>query len=168
MGQLKRIYPGNYPVEMISEDGWYKYQFLGVYLYSDALQIIRHVATNGTFIVAYENGFKIDLAKAVKKNKELERQVNSNGRKGTVPEINYHLQLVASRVALSPDELAIIYSGSEAVSVIYDHGWYKYHLKAGNSPEEAEQFRIINGVPKAFIIPYERAMKIDLPQAIKE
>ncbi len=168
MGQLKRIYSGNYPVEMILEDGWYKYQFMGVRLYSDALQIIRNVTSNGVFIVAYENGIKTDLAEAVKKNKELEKLVNTRGRKGTVQEIEFHLQLAASRVAMSPDELTSLYTGNETVSVIYEAGWYKYHLKAGNSAEEAEQFRKTSGIPKAFIVPYKRAMKIDLLQAIQE
>ncbi len=168
IGQLNRIYPGNYPVEMILEDGWYKYQFMGVRLYSDALQIIKNVTSNGVFIVAYENGVRIDLASAVKKNKELEQLVNTRGRKGYVQEIEFHLQLAASRVAMKPDELSSLYQGSEYISVIYDDGWYKYHLKAGNSAEEAEQFRKTSGIPKAFIVPYKRAMKIDLLQAIQE
>lgn len=168
IGQLKRIYPGNYPVEMILEDGWYKYQFMGVRLYSDALQIIRNVSSNGVFIVAYENGAKIDLASAVKKNKELEELVKTRGRKGYIQEIEFHLQLAASRVAMKPDELSSLYHGSESISVVYEDGWYKYHLKAGNSAEEAEQFRKTSGIPKAFIVPYKSAMKIDLLQAIQE
>jgi hypothetical protein len=167
-GQLKRIYPGKYPVEMISEDGWYKYQFMGVRLYSDAIQIIRDVTTSGAFIVAYENGVKADLAKAVLKNKKLEQEVRTYGRKGYIKEIEFHLQLAASRVAMPPLELSQIYTGNEPVSVIYEDGWYKYHLKAGNSPEDVEQFRKACAITNAFIVPYKRAAKIDLYQAILE
>ncbi len=167
-GQLKRIYPGDYPVEMISEDGWYKYQFMGVRLYSDALQIVQKVSTMGAFIVAYDNGIKTSLAEAVKNNKELEKLVKTKGRKGNLKEVEFHLQLAASRIALPPDELKALYSGAEPVSIIYEDGWYKYHLKAGNSPETAEQFKQSTGIPKAFIVPYKRAAKVDYFSATHE
>jgi hypothetical protein len=168
VSQLKAIYTGNYPLEMIFEDGWYKYQFMGVRLYSDALQIIKNVTTAGVFIVAYDNGNKINLADAVKKNKELEKTVKQQGRRGTIDEIEFHLQFAASRVPMHEEELKSLYSGSEPVSVIYEDGWYKYHLKAGNSASEAEQYRTSCGVPKAFIVTYKRAAKIGLYQAIQE
>jgi hypothetical protein len=167
-GQLKRIYQGDYPVEEITEDGWYKYQFMGVRLYSDALQIVQDVATPGVFIVAYDNGTKINLADAVRSNKELEKTVKTHGRKGNVQEIEFHVQLAASKMAMKPDELKTIYGGSGTVSVIFENGWYKYHLKAGNSPEIAEQFKQSCGVAKAFIVPYKRAAKINYYQAIQE
>jgi hypothetical protein len=168
MGQLKRIYQGNYPVEMISENGCYKYQFIGVRLYSDALQIVRSVTTPGTFIVAYENGTKINLADAVRKNKELENMVKTFGIKENIQEIEFHLQLAASKMAMPPDELKALYGGREPVTVIYEDRWYKYHLKAGNSPEMAEQFRQSGGIAKAFIVPYRRAVKITFYEAIHE
>jgi hypothetical protein len=168
VGQLKRIYQGNYPIELISEDGWYKYQFMGVRLYSDALQIVRNVTTTGAFIVAYENNTKINLADAVRKNKELENTVKALGRKGQIQEIEFHLQLAASRIAMPPYELKTLYGGPEPVSVIVDDEWYKYHLKAGNSPETAEQFRQSCGITKAFIVAYQRAKKINYFEAIQE
>jgi hypothetical protein len=167
-GQLKAIYSGNYPVEMISEDGWLKYQFMGVRLYSDALSIIQKVTSKGAFIVAYEDGNKIDLAEAVRKNKELEKTVKTHGRKGYIEEIEFHLQIAASKIAIPGEELKTLYGGPETVSVIYEEGWYKYHLKAGNSAEGAENFRQSCGVPKAFVVPYKRAAKISLYQAIQE
>jgi hypothetical protein len=168
MGQLKAIYKGTYPVEMISEEGWYKYQFMGVRLYSDVLQMIRQVTTSGAFVVAYEDGIKINLADAVKKSKETENKVKSLGRKGTIQEIEFHLQLAASRIAMPPDELKNIYNGSEPVSVIYEDGWYKYHLKAGNSPTMAEKLKQACGIDKAFIVPYRRAAKINYYEALQE
>jgi hypothetical protein len=168
IGQLEKIYPGKYPVEMILEDGWYKYQFMGVRLYSDAVQIIQNVTTSGAFIVAYENGTKINLAEAVKVSRELERTVQARGRKGNIDEIEYHLQIAASRTAMKLEELQMIYSGSEPVAVIHEDGWYKYHLKAGNSPELAEQFKQASNVAKAFIVPYKRAAKITYYQAVQE
>jgi hypothetical protein len=168
VSQLERIYTGAYPVEMIAEEGWYKYQFMGVRLYSDALQIIKNVNTRGVFIVAYEDGVKINLAEAVKKNKELERKVKTEGRKGQINDTEYHVQLAASRNPMKADELSMLYSGSEPVTVILEDGWYKYHIKTGNSPEIAEQQKQACGIANAFIVPYRRAAKITYYEAIQE
>jgi hypothetical protein len=166
--QLERIYSGKYPIEMILEEGWYKYQFMGVRLYSDALHIKQNLTTPGAFIVSYENGTKTNMAEAVKKSRELELVVQSKGRKGIVDEIEFHLQLAASRLVISQEELQAIYNGPEPVSVILEDGWYKYHLKAGNSPEMAEQFKQACGIAGAFIVPYKRAAKIPYYEAIQE
>lgn len=168
VGQVKRIYPGDYPVEMIKEEGWFKYQFMGVRLYSDAIHILKNVNTPGAFIVAYNNGVKINLAEAVRDTKELEDKVRTYGRKGQIQEIEFHLQLAASRIPASSDELKLMYGGSEPISIIYEDGWYKYHLKAGNSPETAEQLKKSCLVEKAFIVPYKRAAKIGYYEAIQE
>jgi uncharacterized protein YpmB len=168
VAQLQFIYKGNYPVEVINEEGWYKYQFMGVRLYSDAVQIIRNVTTNGAFIVAYENGVKINLAEAVKKTKELEKAVKASGRTGQFNEVEYHLQLAASRIAMRSDEISMLYTGSGTISLILEDGWYKYHIKAGNSSEMAEQFRKTCGIEKAFIVAYKRAAKILYYDAIHE
>jgi hypothetical protein len=166
--QLKRIYSGKYPIEMIFEEGWYKYQFMGIRLYSDALHLKQNLTTPGAFIVAYENGTKANMADAVKKSRELEIIVQSKGRKGNIDEIEFHLQLAASRLVMSQEELQAIYNGPEPVSVILEDGWYKYHLKAGSSPEMAEQFKQSCGIAGAFIVPYKRAAKIPYYEAIQE
>jgi hypothetical protein len=168
MGQLRRIYSGDYPIEMIKEEGWYKYQFMGVRLYSDAVQLLQHVNTAGAFIVAYDNGIKINLAEAVRNTRDIENAVKTHGRKGQIQEIEFHLQLAAARIPASSDELKLLYSGSEPVSVIFEDGWYKYHLKAGNSPETAEQLKKSCSVEKAFIVPYKRAAKIGYYDALQE
>jgi len=167
-GQLKRIYPGNYPVEIIPEEAWNKYQLLGVRLYSDANAILKNVTTQGAFISAYEDGQKINLADAIEKSRELEQQVKISGRKGTIQEIEFHVQLAASRIALPLSEVSALYSGSEPVSVMIEDGWYKYHLKAGNSPEVAEQMKNSCNVPGAFLVAYKRAAKVNAYQAIQE
>lgn len=168
LSQLKRIYPGNYPIEMIKEEGWYKYQFMGVRLYSDAIYLLKNVNTKGAFVVAYENGAKVNLADAVRNTREIENAVKTYGRKGQIQEIEFHLQIAASRIPISSDELKLLYTGSEQVSVIYEEDWYKYHLKAGNSPETAEQLKKSCSVEKAFIVPYKRAAKIGYYEAQQE
>jgi hypothetical protein len=158
--ELQKIYPGKYPVEMIIEDEWYKYQLIGERLFSDALQIIKNITIKGVYIVAYENGNKTNLAVAVRKNKALERTIKEKGRKALLNEIEYHVQLAASRKAMFQDEIERLYNGPEPVYLILEDGWYKYHLKGGNSKETAENLKQGCGIKDAFIVCYIGAEKI--------
>ena len=165
--QLAGIYNGRYPVEVVTEEGWYKYQFMGVRLYSDATTLIRDVASRGAFIVAYEDGVKQNMASAVNKIRELEQAVKTSGR-AQLREVEFHVQLAASRNFMKPAELAGIYKGSETVVVIHEDGWYKYHLKAGNSLDVANELKKNCGINGAFIVPYRRAAKIGLYEAMQD
>lgn len=164
-GQLARIYSGNYPVELIEEDGWYKYQILGVRLFSDAIRIIRDSGVKGAFVVAYDNDSRIDLLDAVKKSRKIEKEVQSYGRRRTVKDIEFFVQVAASQVPLRQNELMRIYPGSYQTTLIFEEGWYKYRIKAGTSYEEALKIKEGCGVDKAFIVAYDRALKIPLYQA---
>lgn len=163
VNQLKFIYSGSYPVEMIREEGWYKYQFMGVRNYSDAVEIVRNVKSTGAFIVAYEDGIKINLSDAVRKNKDL---IKSGERRDDALDVEYHVQLAASRLALPANQISMLWGNPENVSVVYEEGWYKYHIKAGNSAEEAERIKTGCKVTGAFITAYRKAAKITYYQAI--
>jgi len=103
--QLASIYGGPYPVELIEEEGWYKYQILGVRLFSDALRIIRDVKVKGSFVIALDNNNKINLLDAVKRSRKLEKEVQTFGRRRRVKDIEFHVQVAASKVPLRADEL---------------------------------------------------------------
>jgi hypothetical protein len=166
--QLSWIYKDDYPVEMIYEDGWYKYQVLGVRLFSDALRILRNSQVKGAFIVAYDEGVKHNLYAAVSRSKKIEKEVQTYGRKGRLNEIEWHVQIAASRVPLTQNELSNIYSGDHNISLIIEEGWYKYRLKAGSSYSEAKEIKQNCNVPKAFIVAYYRAKKVPITRAINE
>lgn len=163
--QLARIYGGAYPVEMIEEDGWYKYQILGVRLFSDALKIIRDARVKGAFISAYNNNEKTDLLGAVNISKKIEKEIQTYGRRGKVNDVEYHVQVTASKIPLRSDELSRIYSGNYVTALIFEDGWYKYRIKAGSSYEDAERIKNNSGVSKAFVVAYDRAVKVPLFQA---
>lgn len=164
--ELSRVYKGNFPIEIIMEDGWYKYQIMGVRLYSDARRILENCG--GGFIVAYNNGAKIALRDAISSNREIESLVNRSGRRGNVKDAEYHVQLAASRNPMPDTELSDLYKGGEQVFVIIENGWYKYHLKAGNSFELAQKLKQNCNVNGAFIVGYVRAERADLRRAIQE
>ncbi|MBN1415047.1 MAG: SPOR domain-containing protein [Bacteroidales bacterium] len=163
--QIAIIYPGYYPVEMVEEDDWFKYQLMGVRLYSDALNIIKDIPIKGVFIVAYENGIKTNLYRGVVKIRNLERMVKTSGRKN-LHETEYHVQLAASKFPIREEYLKQIYNGTEPVATVIEENWYKYHIKAGNSYDQAKQIKDECGVDKAFIVPYKRARKVMLYETI--
>ena len=164
-GQISRIYSGTSPVELVEEDGWYKYQLLGVRLFSDALRLIRDAKVKGSFIVAYNNNEKINLLDAVKMSKKIEKEVQTYGRRGRIKDVEFFVQVAASQIPLREAELTKIYNGSYKTTLMIEDGWYKYRIKAGNSYQEAENIKNSTGVAKAFIVSYDRAVKISLYQA---
>ncbi len=166
--QINSIYNGDYSLEVIQEDGWYKYQFLGVRLYADALNIVRDVQVKGVFIVAYRDGVRQDLHQSILNNRALEKTVQTYGRKGNINEIEFHVQIAASRSPIRVANIQNIYKGSDPVSVVLEEGWYKYRIKAGNSYDKALRIKQECGVEQAFIIAYKRAEKIALYEALQE
>jgi len=164
--QLARIYAGPYAIEMIEEEGWYKYQTLGLRLYSDAIKILATVPVKGAFISAYEDGNKINLFEGVVKNRALERAVKTSGRRD-LSETEFHVQIAASKMPIRQEEFSRIYSGTEPISLVIEEGWYKYRIKAGNSYEQATRIKATCGVEKAFIIAYRQARKITLYEALQ-
>ena len=63
---LKNIYNGNYKVEMIIEEGMFKYQIVAGNSFKEALSIRKECGVRGAFIVPYSNGKKISLKDAIK------------------------------------------------------------------------------------------------------
>lgn len=156
---LKKICSGNYPVEIVSEAGWYKYQFIGVPMFSDASRILKESAVTGAFIVAYQKGTKLNVAEAIKNNRMLEQRVQAEGRNGLIGEIQYDVELTTSKTFLKPEDVAKLYHATEPVRVIMDSGLYTYHLKAGYSMQDALDLREKIGLKNAAIVAYKNAKK---------
>ncbi len=164
--QLARIYTGHYAVEVIEEEGWYKYQLIGVRLFSDALAILKDIPVKHAFISAYEDGNKTDLYQAVVKNRNLEKTIKSAGRRN-LQEVEYHVQLAASRLPIAEEDFSQLYAGPDPIALIIEDGWYKYRIKAGNSYAQAKEIKARCGVNKAFVIPYQRARRISLYEVLR-
>jgi len=164
--QLSRIYKDDYPAEMIEEEGWFKYQILGVRLFSDALKILRNSQVKKAYIIAFDEGISENLYIAAKHSRSLEQEVQTYGRKGRLNDTEWHVQIAASRIPLTTNELSEIYRGSYKISLIIEDGWYKYRLKAGNSYSAAKEIKQQCGVPNAFLVSYYIAKKVSINKAI--
>jgi len=159
---LAKISPGGFPLEVLSEGGWLKYQFIGVPLYADAQRIFREANAKGAFIVAYRNGVRQNLPEMISTSRELEKRIQAEGNRGLVEETFYHLEIVVSKTALKVAEIAKIYSGPEPVLLIMDQGLYKYHLNAGHSPDDARLLQQRTGLADANIVAYKNARPTEM------
>ena len=161
--ELARMYPGNFPVEAVSEGGWTKYQFVGVRLYSDAQRIFREAGVKDAFIVAYRNGIKQSTAEMIKENRDLEKRLQAQGNTGLPDEKEFHVELAVSRMPLKPAEVSRLYHGQEPVILIMEKGLYRYQLNAGFSFTHAESLRQQSGISGAVIVTYRNAVRMDTP-----
>jgi hypothetical protein len=157
---LKKLCPGNYPVEIVSESGWYKYQFIGVPLFSDASRILQEAAVKGAFVVAYQKTSKKIIAEAVQTNRELEKRIQAEGRNGLIQEVQYHVELTTSKTFLKSEDVAKLYHGPEPVLVIMENGLYSYHLRAGYALQDALDLKEQTGLNNAAIVAYKNAKKV--------
>ena len=158
---LKKICPASYPVEIVSESGWYKYQFIGVPLFSDASRILKESAVTGAFVVAYQKTSKQIISEAVKTNRELEKRIQTEGRDNLIREIQYHVELTTSKTFLKPGDVAKFYNGPEPVLVIMENGLYAYHLRAGYSLQDALDLKEKIGKSSAAIVAYKNARRVN-------
>ena len=152
--QLVAIYNGPYFIEEVEEEGWFKYQLPGVRLFSDALKIIQNVKVEGAFIIAYDNGTKIDLYEGVKRSIKIEKEVQVYGRSRVVNDIELFVQVAASKIPLSSSDLSQIYPNNQNLTLILEDGWYKYRVKAGSEPDKAKELKDSCNVKNAFIAAY--------------
>jgi hypothetical protein len=157
---LKKICPGNYPVEIVSEAGWYKYQFIGVPLFSDASRILKEAAVTGAFVVAYQKTTKLNISEAAKANREFEKRLQAEGRSNLIGEIQYHIVLTSSKTFLNPGDVSKLYKGPEPVLVIMENGVYAYHLMAGYSLQDALDLKEKTGLNNAAVVTYKNAKKV--------
>ena len=166
--QLSKIYSGICTVQMIEEDGWYKYQIVGFRLYSDALKVMNQCGVKGAFIIAYQNGIKLKTSDAVNNTKSLEQTIRQRGRRGIVKEIDFYVQITATKFPLSESELNSIYHGTYKPIQVIEENWYKYMISSGSEYTEANNIKNSCGVPKAFVVAYKRGKRIPLFYGITE
>lgn len=80
-------------------------------------------------------------------------------------DVVYRIQVAASRTLLTKEKVANLCSNSYTMGVTVENGWYKYHIVAGNSYEQAKKILRECGVEKAFIVPFKNGNRITIAEA---
>jgi len=86
----------------------------------------------------------------------------------TPSDVEFRIQLAASRTPLSKEKVAMLCSKPYPVELAEENGWYKYHIVAGNSYEEAKKILSECGADKAFIIAYKNGQRITITEATQK
>ena len=160
---LKKIYDGNKKVQMVTEDGWYKYSIGDFDSYAEAEEFKRSLKITDAFVVAYTDNKKVDLLALNKDNKASKKQITTSVIKGLI----FKVQIAASRNKLSDAYLKEIYNGNETIDVLTEDNWYKYSLGGFNKYDQALGLKNQINVDGAFIVAYQNGVKVPLYHAKK-
>ncbi len=165
--QIQSLYSGGLSVVEIKDGVYYRYQVRGFQLLRIAQAECSRTDVPDAYIVAYTNEAEVNLRQAVRDYRKAQLLNMGQGQKA-INNIEFSVQVAASRIRLSDIELLAIYNGQQSVSVIIEDGWYKYQIFAGNNLENA--YSILEGVDvnRAFLVAYRNGIKLELYEAINE
>jgi len=149
LNQLSKIYSGNYTIEEVFEDNWFKYQSIGIGSFEKSLLMLNNISVKGVFIAAYQGNNRINLHDAIKQTRDIKE-----------PYYEFHVQILASKYFLNNTELRKYYTGNYPISIFFEDNLYKYRIKAGDSYEYASKIKNSCNVSDAFIVVYEDGIKI--------
>jgi len=82
-----------------------------------------------------------------------------------LPEVEYRIQVAASKTPLTKEKVAQLCSKSYTIGMVEENGWCRYHIVAGNSYEQAKKILRECGVEKAFIVTYKNGRRITISEA---
>ncbi len=154
---IKNLYQGSENVDLIKEDGWYKYSVGKRSSYEEASSLKKSIESKGSFIVAYNNGIKVPLKDA--KEGRIKAPTSNN--------IVFKVQIAADIKTLSSEYLHKIYSGYKKIQQYEEDGWHKYSLGEFKTFNEANSFRAKCGVNGAFVVAFKGDSKINVLEAKK-
>jgi len=81
-------------------------------------------------------------------------------------DIQYRVQIAASKPKLSDDQLKKIYPGPSEIRSFSEDGYHKYYIEQTPSFAEAKRTLKESSVEQAFIVAYQGDKKLKLPEAI--
>jgi hypothetical protein len=165
--QTWAIYSGNTTVEVIEENGWYKYRLTGFRLFSEANRVALESGVRDAFVIAYSEGKQIDLPQAREMTRVAETDVKRYGRKSMPNETDYFVQVAASRIRMDENSLGQLCGDVNRCREVIEEGWFKYQIYAGNDYNEARELKS-KMRPDAFVVAYIRGAKVKLYDAINK
>jgi hypothetical protein len=168
ISQINTIYSGGRSVIELKEGSYFKYQIRGCQLFSDAQKICSNSGVENAFIAAYTGSVNLQLSKAVKDAQELGQEVRKYGSQNKIQPADFSVQLAASRVRLTEDQIRNMYNGEYSVIVVFEEEWYKYQIPVGKDAKKALSVLESCGVNKAFICAYKNGQKQKLYKALNE
>ncbi|MBN1116270.1 MAG: SPOR domain-containing protein [Bacteroidales bacterium] len=154
--QIKAIYSGNLTVVEIRENNYYKYQITGFKTIPEAQKVCSASNVPNAYIEAYTSYKPASLAQAA--SETMTESTNSKTLSGN--DVHFAVQVAATKVRLAPVKLKAIYPDTDQLNVVFEDGWYKYQIYAGNKMDQALIILKNCGVKDAFMVAYSNGEKI--------
>jgi len=164
--QMQAIYKGDLTIEVVKEDDWYKYRITGFRLFSEASQVAIQSGVRSAWVLASNNGNPVNLVEAREMTRDLEADVKRRGKAAIGNANDFYIQVMASKVRISEDEMQSICGYSENCREIIEESWFKYQIFSGTDYEATLSLK--NKIPgKSFIVAYKAGAKQKLYKAIQ-
>ncbi len=173
--KINNIYSGDSVIDMVIENGWYKYQIGTFNKYQCAINIKENINVPDAFIVAYSDGEKINIKDAIastdkdiRTNKKVKDVAFAQESKKKIDDdIIFYIQIAADKKPLSNYKLLNLYKGTMQIKISYEDGWYKYMVGDFSTYYEAAEFKRSLNIFGSFIVPYQSGERISLSDAFK-
>jgi len=163
--QMRAIYKGNLTIEVIRDGDWYKYRITGFRLFSEANRVANQSGVRSAWVLAANDGNPVNLVEAREMTRVMEADVKRRG-KGAIENGNdFYIQVMASKVRISEDEMQTICGYSGNCREIIEEGWFKYQIFSGTDYQATLSLK--DKIPgKSFIVAYKAGSKQNLYKAI--
>ncbi|SDD14268.1 hypothetical protein [Williamwhitmania taraxaci] len=149
---LYSIHPGIRPINVYSEDGWFRYSIGDYLLYSDAISVRDSCGVSGAFIMPYINGIRQPF--------EGRENIDREEAKRTTNPV-FVVQLAATKRPISLKKLKIYRENGIPVTLRIEDGWYKYTSDVFFNKDLARKKAIEMKVSGAFVVTYINGQRVN-------
>ena len=162
--ELNKKYSGSLEIKEFQEENWFKYYIAETETLKEAITIKKQSGISDAFIMAYKNGQKVQYyLRYVKADKESTRPGNFVDLSSLSFEKRVIVvQISASRDPISYTDICKKYKGDQPLNYLFEDGWHKYSFGNFDRFRAANNARKKSGIPDAFVVAYEKGVKIDL------
>lgn len=163
--RLDSIYKGTKNILLLQDDGWYRYLIGRCPTYHHADSLRKYTGLGEAFVVAYEDGKRLEARQHIKDPSEwpdLQVKEGLPADSGVV----FRVQLAATPSRLPTAELRSIYCGNLPVYVSWEKPFYRYLIGSFNNYNKASELQRAVCVPGAFVVAHQNGERIDMREAL--
>ncbi|HKL38722.1 MAG TPA: hypothetical protein VJ876_07475, partial [Bacteroidales bacterium] len=163
--RLDSIYRGTKNILLLQENGWYRYLIGRCPTYHHADSLRKYINLSDAFVVAYEDGKRLEAQQHIKDPSEWP---NLQVKKGLPADsgVVFRVQLAATPSRLSAAQLRSTYCGNLPVYVSWEEPFYRYLIGSFEDYNKASELQRTVCVPGAFVVAHLNGQRVDIREAL--
>jgi len=162
---LDSIYSGMKDILLVRDNGWYRYTIGQCPTYHHADSLRKYVNIDDAFVVAYQNGQRLDANRYVRSPEQWPLVEMVDGLPSDTGVV-YRVQISASTSPLKKKELQSIYCNSLPVYVTWEQPFYRYLIGSFQSYVRASELKRTLCTPGAFVVAHRNGQRINMREAL--